>query len=182
MMMALLLVVTLLSTTLWYRVRASEEQQLRWRAYALRDRLRWHAIQNESFRKSWVFWKADHFVTSICASLDGLSLWWILVIMLRRRFGTNRPPRPDPTTDLFYQEIMKPQHTEALTVVLGLFWLMLLQICLRHAVLTVLLAPLLGIALWVLIKYVRIKNSKTPMLRVMQLALAARGRARPAPA
>jgi len=71
----LLTLITVANLSYWRLVRA---RALRWKLYALRDRLRWQAIEKPSLVGSRMFWTLDESLTNDCAYLEELSLWRLL--------------------------------------------------------------------------------------------------------
>jgi hypothetical protein len=54
------------------------ERETRWRIYALRDELRWAAVEDKSLLESDLFWHLDRFLTDMCTYVEYLSLWTIV--------------------------------------------------------------------------------------------------------
>lgn len=71
-MLATVLLFAHLSYGLWRTVRI---QETRWRLAALRDELRWLAIQDDEFRASLTFAHLDRVLPKVADAVDRFSLW-----------------------------------------------------------------------------------------------------------
>jgi hypothetical protein len=64
--------------------RATSEREIRWALYALRDELRWQAIQDRSLLSSDLFWYLDRSLTNQCEVLEKLSVWDLVPFILSK--------------------------------------------------------------------------------------------------
>lgn len=90
-MLGLSLFLAITTYNFWHVVR---EREIRWKLFAIRDDLRWYAIQHPSFGQSPEFLVFDGVLSSCARSLHCTSLWTLIPVMLEQK-NSERDPQYD---------------------------------------------------------------------------------------
>lgn len=86
MTLALVGVFSVVASTAWVGWSLAIERGIKWKLYALRDRLRWAAARDSAVLDSELFWEIDRSITTHCALLPYISLWVMAPTLLNRRY------------------------------------------------------------------------------------------------
>lgn len=84
MIFAAAVALALLTSWTWRLWRAVLERETRWKLYALRDELRWLAIEDPALLQNKAFWLIDESLTRDARMLESVSLWMLVPAMVAR--------------------------------------------------------------------------------------------------
>ena len=125
--------VTLLALTVILYRRAVEERAIRWKLYALRDKLRDSAYRDRGLLGSPVFRRLDAILSGHCGSLIDLSFWALLPL-----FWMDRDGRLDAEEHQvgFERSLAEPRNAELAKLYEDSVSLITRHLLLRHMFLT----------------------------------------------
>jgi hypothetical protein len=135
----------------WQRV---EVTAARWRLYALRDELRWQAIESGELRNKALFHELDESITAFCAicQMRAMSLWMFTAVVLIAHKDRVRDEREKK----FFRDLAKPANVELHRIFDAAVWQVIRMLVWRHVFLTVLLVPTLVGAVGLLALFFRV--------------------------
>ena len=151
MIFAVMCLLALASSANVFYLRATIDRRLRWQLYAVRDELRWAAVQDRSVLDSRHFWLLDRTLTRQCEDLDEVSLW----SMLPLAFATKERARVNARAEEFENEMKLPENELFSSIFKKSAALFTTHLLWRHAVLVVLISiTILSAVPIVLLEYV----------------------------
>jgi hypothetical protein len=147
MTLAIIGLLTWLTTVTILAWRSLLLTRVRWRLYALRDRLRWAAIQDRTRLDSEVFWALDESLSAHCANLGEVSLWVVLPFLL---FSPQARRETRELRDERVKALSRAENGELAAVYRDSCEAFVQALLVRHCVLFALLLPTVvgALALW----------------------------------
>jgi hypothetical protein len=128
MLLAIIIAAPLLASFVYDYWRATNEREVRWGIYALRDELRWLAAEDRTLLESQLFWDLDRSLTNQCARLSEMSMWDLLARML------SEPEEPDEWSERFRRDLTAPGNEHLRDIFTRSIGLLLKHMTQRHFV------------------------------------------------